>query len=310
VGDEVGTQGPLWVDDFLRLEGPADEELQVVAAVRRDGSLAGGLVHFACHPTLMGHEAVYSADFAGALAEQLARRHGGTFLFVQGASAQLWWADVSTPRDDPRPAVERTQQLADALADATARALDAARAVDAGRVGISSRTLEIAQRRPTREQVELAAWFLCQEEDAVDLREFSRRIYGHPFTFYVNHWTIERWFCRDMIGMWEWQRRGFAGAPADRVEIQVMSIGDVAVVGYPAEMFTEFGLHTKARSPFATTLPCGLANGWVGYVPTRAAFEHGGYEPRFGYQSRLAPDAGELMTATAIEQLHALAGRS
>jgi peptide/nickel transport system substrate-binding protein len=33
-GDEVGTHGPMWVDDFVRLEGPADEQLQLLLAVR------------------------------------------------------------------------------------------------------------------------------------------------------------------------------------------------------------------------------------------------------------------------------------
>jgi len=52
-----------------------------------------------------------------------------------------------------------------------------------------------------------------------------------------------------------------------------------------------------------------LANGWHGYVPTREAFAHGGYEARLGYQSRLVPEAGNLMCETALRLLTRLAER-
>jgi hypothetical protein len=106
--------------------------------------------------------------------------------------------------------------------------------------------------------------------------------------------------------MWEWQRRSGVREPREALEVQALAIGDVALVGYPVELFTEFGLATKEQSPLGDTLVVSLANGWHGYVPTQEAFAHGGYEPRFGYQSRLVPEAGDLLRAAAIDLLHAL----
>ena len=137
----------------------------------------------------------------------------------------------------------------------------------------------------------------------------ARNIYGHAYTFYHNGAGIQEWFAREMIGMWEWQRRVGTRELLEDVEIQVIAIGDVAFVGYPAEYFTEFGLRTKAESPFPTTVVAELANGWHGYVPTVEAFAHGGYEPRLGYQSRLVPEAGDLMCNTALDLLRDLATR-
>ncbi len=117
----------------------------------------------------------------------------------------------------------------------------------------------------------------------------------------------EDWFARGTIGMWEWQRRVGTRELVEDVEIQVMAIGDVAFVAYPAEYFVEFGLRTKAGSPFADTFVAELGNGWHGYVPTVEAFEHGGYEPRFGDASRLAPEAGDMMCATGLRLLRRLA---
>lgn len=307
-GEEVGTQGPLWVDDFVRLEGPADEELQVVAAVREDGSLAGGLVGFACHPTVMGLETLYSADFPGVLVEELGRRHGCVFAFLQGAAGQLLWSDMSRPPEGGISAEERTERLGTALADAADAALSAAVAVADGRIRVSARTLRIAQRRPTRKQVEAAYAFLRRDAAAEAAADFARDAYGHRYTFYSSIPQIETWFARETIGMWEWQRRNGPRAPYDALEVQVLALGDLALVGFPGELFTEFGLRTKSESPFPKTVVCELANGWHGYVPTVEAFAHGGYEPRLGYQSRLVPEAGDLLVDAALEQLALLRG--
>jgi hypothetical protein len=160
--------------------------------------------------------------------------------------------------------------------------------------------LHIPQRRPTREQVELAKWYLEEAPKDLDQQEFTRRIYGHDYTFYENDAMVQEWFARETIGMWEWQRRVGTRELIEDVEIQAIAVGDVAFVGYPAEYFTEFGLRTKVKSPFAETFVVELANGWHGYVPTQEAFAHGGYEPRLGYQSRLVPEAGDRMCDTAL----------
>jgi hypothetical protein len=41
----------------------------------------------------------------------------------------------------------------------------------------------------------------------------------------------------------------------------------------------------------------------VGYVPHKEAFLRGGYETTFGYRSKLAPEAGDLLADCAIELL-------
>jgi neutral ceramidase len=93
----------------------------------------------------------------------------------------------------------------------------------------------------------------------------------------------------------------------EEIEIQVIAFGDVAIVGFPVELFSDFGRRVKSESPFPDTLIATLANGWHGYAPTLEAFARGGYEPRFAYPSRLAPEAGGRMTDAAVELLQRLA---
>jgi hypothetical protein len=43
------------------------------------------------------------------------------------------------------------------------------------------------------------------------------------------------------------------------------------------------------------------ANGQLGYIPTKQAFERGGYETTFSPWSRVAPEAGDLLVEAAGE---------
>jgi neutral ceramidase len=305
-GEQVGTQGPQQHPDFLRNEGPEDNELKALMVESEDGTCLGGLVNFACHTTVMGGEPVYSADYAGALTEALSKRYGGVFGFLQGAAGNLWAMDTSKfmgqlDRDYMGP--EHNLRMGTALAEKTVRALETGQPVPDGRVSTARKVLSIPQRRVTRAQVELAQGYLEHPQPGLDQREFTRQIYGHDFTFFNNDPVVQQWFARETIGMWEWQRRTGTPELCEAVEVQVMVLGDIAFVGLPGEIFTEFGLQVKAQSPFRETFVVELANGWHGYIPTREAFEHGGYEPRLGYTSRLIPEAGERMVSVALELL-------
>lgn len=103
-----------------------------------------------------------------------------------------------------------------------------------------------------------------------------------------------------------------------KAEIQAIVVGDVGFVGIPAEYFVECQLDIKKRSPFKRTFVSELANGWVGYVPTKKAFEenmkdvpaermesfdHKGYEVRSALSRGFLPGIGELMADTAVELL-------
>ncbi len=302
-GEQVGTQGPQSIPDFIRNEGPEDHELGILLAETPAGQPLGGLVNFACHTTVMGGEPVYSADYAGPLTEELTQQHGGIFGFLQGAAGNLWSIDTSLEngllaKDFVGP--EHAQRMAKALAHKAVEALGTGWVVPNGQVHMARQVLQIPQRRVTREQVALARWYLEKAPPEIDQQEFTRKIYGHDYTFYNNDPVVQEWFARETIGMWEWQRRAGARELVEAVEIQVIAVGNVAFVGYPGEIFTEFGLETKAQSPFAATFVVELANGWHGYIPTQEAFAHGGYEPRLGYTSRLVPEAGERMVETAL----------
>ena len=91
--------------------------------------------------------------------------------------------------------------------------------------------------------------------------------------------------------------------------LQAIRIGDVAIVGVPAEYFTKLGLDIKRRSPFRHTVVAELANDWIGYLPDRAAFELGGYQTWTGFHSIAARETGEAIADEIVRMLRELAGQ-
>ena len=88
--------------------------------------------------------------------------------------------------------------------------------------------------------------------------------------------------------------------------VQAIAIGDTAFVSVPGEMFVELGLEIKNKSPFERTFVVELANDYVGYIPTRVAFEEGGYETLNARSSRVAPEAGELVVENTLNMLESI----
>lgn len=90
------------------------------------------------------------------------------------------------------------------------------------------------------------------------------------------------------------------GKPTE-VEVQAVALGkDVAWVSLPGEIFVELGLAIKQDSPFKHTIIAELANGSIGYVPTRRAYTQGNYEV---VSARCAEGSGEMLVDAAVRIL-------
>jgi hypothetical protein len=88
------------------------------------------------------------------------------------------------------------------------------------------------------------------------------------------------------------------------VEVQAIALGkQVAWVSLPGEVFTELGLAIKQDSPFPTTIIAELANGLLGYIPSRRAYAQGNYEV---VSARCAEGSGERLVDAAVKMLKEL----
>ncbi len=94
-------------------------------------------------------------------------------------------------------------------------------------------------------------------------------------------------------------KQKFAEGPI-LAEVQAMQVGPVRWVSFPGEAFVETGLSLKRQG---ASFVVGYANGWVGYLPTRGAYEDGGYECELGVWSRVDRGSAEILEETGARLL-------
>jgi hypothetical protein len=89
--------------------------------------------------------------------------------------------------------------------------------------------------------------------------------------------------------------------------LQALRIGELGITAIPNEVFAETGLQIKETSPLEPTFVIGLANAYMGYLPTPKQFELGGYETWPARSSYLEVNASAKIVAELERLLNEVA---
>jgi hypothetical protein len=304
---------PLKKDPHLiGLEGPTDPEVGILYACDVNGQFLGGLVNFACHGTVMSrYSTAISADYMGQACRHFAAlmQPEAVVLFVNGACGNICQVNALDPTTrEVGPAWAKHMGARIALAAAAAIRRGDVSPVSTLRVDAA--TLTLPRRRIPVAMVEQA---LARSRRPLPVGDVRLSDYGvESFdTLPPSMLSLEELFRSPL-----WESFGAAELLAIHAEYQhspVMELpiglitgGDFALITVPCELFTEWGLEIKARSPYAYTFIAELCNGYAGYVPTESAFmREGGYETKLLSTSKLDIAAGRLITEHIVDRLRA-----
>lgn len=264
-----------WCEGFVGLEGPRDGEVGVIFARRQDGSVKMVMTSFSTHPNCLEGERFYSADVPGEVRRVLRAVLGQDLgvVYLTGAAGNT---APSIMQDNPQnhqpwrgeAGLRRSGQYLGAeilkvIAGRTEPLTDAS-------LRLESRVIDIPIR----------PW-----DEGSDLSGFG----GGMLRFF-----------EESRANWDTMVR--EESPVE-TRLSVLRIGDAAICFNPAELYCEFGLAMKERSPARTTLVAELTDGWIGYVPTPQAVRHGGYSAQSSAVTKLVPEAGWLITETTGDLL-------
>ena len=114
--------------------------------------------------------------------------------------------------------------------------------------------------------------------------------------------------CPDFRNAWERWRTAVRGRNEweRKVEVQVIRLGEAALVGVSGELFVAPALWLKCQSPFPFTFVIGYANGYNGYLTTQGAWAQGGYEVSMGQWALCGDGSGERVAEQALRLLRSL----
>jgi len=261
-------------------EGPMDKEVQVLRVEDKNGNLISAIINYQCHPVAMGPRMLQiSRDFVGYALDVIEEVKGSGVIpiFLQGTCGNInpryIWNEPDAP--EPLPSPSWPFEKEDLIVKETERL---------GNM-LGGETLRV---------LESITSFVSEARI-----KSARKSTTLPFREDLPEMALKR-----RRGLYE---RIMSGEKEIPVEVQALALDDVAIIGIPGEVFLEYGLDIKRKSPYEYTFVSELTNQEsVGYVVTPESMKEGGYEPKTAV---CAPEAGEELVKTSIALLKELHGQ-
>ncbi|MHB9031565.1 MAG: hypothetical protein ACYC6L_00815 [Anaerolineae bacterium] len=283
--------GPSWPKPlgptYIRyLEGPIDPEVGVICLRNARLELPTIIANYACHPVHIFPRPLISADWPGALAEQLTNTCGAQHpLILNGCCGNINPWDPFDP--DYKADHKRMGRM---LADTVAQVMETLEFKADAPLDYRCSHLMIPQRAPEPAKLAWAQQMLAEHpEPLVDKTR--------PDSFDFN-WVQ----ANGVFDLARSQER----EPLYDYEIQAVRLGDAALVALPGEPFVEGQLRIKLGSKAPYTYVMHDTASYVGYIPIPEAFARGGHEANTGNWSRLVPEALEMITDQAVRLVNDL----
>ena len=264
--------------DFTGLEGPDDPTHSVFFAVDEEGQYIAVAHNNCCHMTCLESASYASADFAGE-ARRLVREALGPslpVLYLQGASGDTSpWNELLAM--DRWHGEQRLREVGTLLAAETLRLLHTVTPVADPIFCHEYEDLTLAVRLPEADRLTEARQVVAVGEEAAGR----------------GAWILAQ------AGVIRLQEE-FEANPSENVALHALRVGDFAMVTNPCELYCQFGLDIRRRSPAAVTAVTQLADGYSGYCPTIPGLMGGGYSGEAIHWARLEPYAGyKIVEASA-----------
>ncbi len=277
-GHVVMNWEPYPVEHIVGPLGEVDAEVGVLKLMDGSGKVVCLLFNHAGHPdVLSGDNYLISAEYTGFAERLLEAEFGGVAVFVNGAQGTMD-IDGLGPRT-----WEEMERLGRKLAGAVAEAANSIKPSQEIRLRSASVQYGIPARKIPDERLAWAEEILKQTGGKVQ-----------PLADGVGD-DYKAALYKKLHAV---QDRNIA---AEQVCI---ALNDTALISFPGELYTEIGIQIKAASPFRHTYILGLANGYVGYIPTRKAIEEGGYSEEVRRVEGLAEDVVRSQSFALLKQVY------
>ena len=263
-----------WVgprDDAIRPTGPFDPDLPVFAFRKPNGQIEALVFNHSTHTIGTRKGNVRSPSFYGLAAQELEEELGGTALFFLGAAGSTHNLTLSTD--------EMVYRIKQAVKEGLKKA----------------------------KQQKVKRLIAVKEEFSYRVRTFDEEAEERAISYYCRKRVKDK--PEETIEVFRKMRKALAPHQGEvrKTWLQVMLIGDIALVAIPGELFTSLGLDIKRLSPFRYTYIISLANDWIGYIPDEGGFRLGGYQVWTGFHSFVERGTGEAIVDEAVRMLTKLA---
>ena len=263
---------------------PCDEPDNTVRLLRfkREGKNDIALVNFCTHPDVIGGEYL-SADWPGFVRRYVENDLDGTScLLLNGVQGDSNHCDFV---NGVRGGYAHSAHMGRVIADAVVKIWDATEETAVASVGSAIDVVYNQTRTDGLEEYDAACELLRKNREN-DYAENEKK----PHITELGRATrIVR--LRENAEIYK------------KVPVTVLKLGSIVLVGFGGEPFTHYARAVREACPDLTVLSACCANGYEGYLPTKKAFEEGGYEAS---SSAFSPNLEDDCVAAAIKLIGTL----
>ncbi|MFA9477766.1 neutral/alkaline non-lysosomal ceramidase N-terminal domain-containing protein [Phycisphaerales bacterium AB-hyl4] len=254
--------------DIVEPTSPVDPTVGLLYVEDSAGQPLAVLAQYGLHFVGTDNGRHISADYFGHFADAIRRILGPACqpMLMNGTSGQV--NNLNPLNPNRLRGHQQGKRVAAALAAEVVRIIATITPTAEATLASATEHIALPRKRVTADDVELAEKIIAQSETNPMEGRFSY-VVGQPIPANL---VVERYAkgCRKLYEL--------DGQPIE-AEVQAFRIGDSGWVALPGEIFVEIGLAIKDQSPLSQTFVIGLANDYLGYIPTDHALQHeGGYE--------------------------------
>ena len=258
--------------DLVKPTGTIDPELALMfVEATADGTPLSAVANFSLHYIGTDNGSALSADYFGHF-DRLMRHYLGdtcVSLLWNAASGQINNTDFSGRTKWTASGHQQAVKMANVLAGHFITEMQFMEMHETLDLSGELAPLTFQRKRITDEDLKIAEQVLSVPQGTYDAYETG------PFS-----WVVGQPIPTALVDVYARECQRIAELPPQMTApVQVLRLGEAAIVALPGEVFVETGMNIKAASNASPTFLVSLANGYIGYICTdRALTQEGGYE--------------------------------
>jgi len=287
--------------NFSHMEGYVDHSVETLFTWNKNGDLTGMIINLACPSQETEGASYISADFWHDIRTEVRRRCGRDLHILVQCSAA---GDQSPHRLLYRKAEDRMlqlrgtdmrQEISRRVADAVEEVIPYAKKDMRSNLPFKHavKNVPLKKRMVTRKEM---------EDIKAEKKELEKWEPKNANEASIKFMSMNR--CRRVLDRYKSQGK----EPFMREELHMIRLGDIAFATNRFELFLDYGLRIKARSPFVQTFVVQLAAGGENtgtYLPTEKAVKGRGYSAVI-YDNEIGPEGGQQLVEVTLKTLKEL----
>lgn len=240
-------------------DGISDPSMTVARFETSEGTLCA-IIHYGAHPTAFGGAKSVSRDWPGVMIDCVEKQIGAPVIFVNGAFGDIGprfsLVSENNPSAKEASGLDAVRKIGSIAANDALEAFFQIKKFD-DNPDFDTITADVLLPYAPLPELTLAQQKLKEFEPKKDQNGSGK--------FEYIRWK------RILAALNGKREKG------KNYRQTILRLGDIALVPFPGEIYSDISLRLRQSSPFANTLCAGTSNGYYCYFPSSEAIPFGGY---------------------------------